>query len=135
LPAKPPHHHGLKFGELTGGDNSDSTQTIDNELKVYVVPLDGDGTPIKAAGTFTVEAFDLDDPGKPLVGTWRFSPEQVRKLFYNQLLLYTYVLPCPWSKQPAHADLTVRVTFDDTLTGRQFVGQVQAKVRIADKKP
>jgi hypothetical protein len=126
--------HGLKFGELTGGDNPDPTANVDSELKVYVVPLDGEGTPIKAAGAFTVQAFNLGNPVKPLIGTWTFEPGQVRKLFYNQLLLYTYVLSCPWQTQTVTADLTIRVTFDDTLTGREFLGQIQTKVRIADKK-
>jgi len=121
--------HGLKIGNLTGGDNPDSTKTTDTQLKVYVVPIDGDGTPIKAAGSFRVEAFDLDDPKKPLIGSWSFDLNHSRALFFSQFLLYTYVLDCPWQSAPAHADLTVKITFDDALTGREFSEQVQAKVR------
>ncbi len=120
--------HGLEFGRLTGGDNPDTVAGPDTMLKVYVVPTDDQGTPIKAAGPFTVEAFDLAAPGHPLVGTWRFPIETTRDLFFNRFSLYTYVLECPWQTVPAHADLTVKVTFDDELTGRQFVAQTQVKV-------
>ena len=127
--------HGLSFGRLTGGDNPDATAASDTELKVAVVPLDADGTPIKAAGTFKVEAFDLADPAKPLVGSWIFDLNQTRSSFYSQLSLYTYVLICPLSGKLAHPDLTVHVTFADALTGREFVGQVPAKVRLPSTGP
>jgi outer membrane murein-binding lipoprotein Lpp len=123
--------HGLTFGKLTGGDNTDSTKNVDSQLEVYVAPIDADGTPIKAAGAFRVDAFDLSDPAHPLVGSWRFDWPRARQLFYARFLSYTYVLPCPFQKQPAHGGLTVRVTFDDALTGREFVAQTEAKYRLA----
>ncbi len=138
LPTLPPDRlaklvtvHGVEFGRLTGGDNPDTILGPDTLLRVYVVPIDGQGTPIKAAGAFTVEAFDLDDPAHPLVGTWRFPVEQTRDLFVSRFSLYTYVLDCPWQTVPPHPDLTVKVTFDDELTGRRFVGQTQVKVHPA----
>ena len=123
--------HDLQFGRLTGGDNPDTVIGPDTMVRVYIVPLDGQGTPLKAAGAFTVEAFDLGDPGHPLLGTWQFPLDQSRKLFYDQLALYTYVLPCPWQTVPPHPDLTVRVTFTDELTGRRFTKQAQVKVHPA----
>jgi hypothetical protein len=121
--------HGLQFSHLTGGDNPDSTQGSDTELKVFVVPIDADGTPIKAAGTFKIEAFDLDDPAKPLIGTWKFDLDQTRASFYNRFSMYTYGLICPFQIVPRHANLTIKVTFDEALTGREFVDQVRATVR------
>ncbi len=32
--------HDLTFGKLTGGDNPDSTQRFDTELKVFIAPVD-----------------------------------------------------------------------------------------------
>ncbi len=122
---------GLEFGRLTGGDNPDTVTGPDTMLKVYVVPTDGEGTPIKAAGAFTVEAFDLDIPSHPLVGTWHFPLEKSRNLFFSRMELYTYALECPWQTVPLHPDLTVKVTFDDELTGRRFVKQTQATVHPA----
>jgi outer membrane murein-binding lipoprotein Lpp len=127
--------HGLKIGTLTGGDNPDTTATSDSVLKVYAVPLDEDGVPIRAAGSFKIEAFDLQDPGKPAIGTWTFDQTQTRNSFYSTLMLYTYVLTCPWQTAPAHAGLTLRVTFNDALTGREFVQQVQTKVRPPSTRP
>ena len=119
---------GLQFGRLTGGDNPNSVIGPDTLLDVYVVPVDGQGTAVKAAGAFTVEAFDLARrSGPPLVGTWQFPLARSRDLFFDRLGQYTYVLPCPWQTIPPHPDLTVRVTFDDELTGRRFVAQTQAK--------
>ena len=118
----------LQFGRLTGGDNPDTVIGPDTMLKVYVVPIDGQGTPVKSAGAFTVEAFDLDAADHPRVGLWRSPIERSRDLFVNQFSLYTYVLSCPWQTVPAHADLTVQVTFDDELTGRRFEKQTQVKV-------
>jgi len=127
--------HGLSFGKLTGGDNPDSTATVDTQLKVFVVPVDADGTPIKAAGTFKVEAYDLDDPAKPLIGTWNFDLIRTRSSFYSQFALYTYVLVCPLQTKPAHSNLTIHVTFSDALTGWQFKDQTRTTVRPALAQP
>jgi outer membrane murein-binding lipoprotein Lpp len=127
--------HGLKIGNLTGGDNPNSLAGADTRLLVYAVPVDENGVPIEAAGSFKIQAFDLDDPNKPLIGTWAFNQNQIKGLFYSQLGLYTYVLACPWQTVPAHPNLTVRVTLDDALTGREFVQQVQCKVRPPGTRP
>jgi hypothetical protein len=121
--------HDLTFGSLTGGDNPDSTKNFDTELEVFIAPVDEQGTAIKAAGSFKVEAFDLADPKHPQLGTWAFDLKQTRDLFYNRFGMYEYVLRCPWQTVPTHPDLTVRVTFDDALTGREFISQTQAKLR------
>ena len=104
--------------KLTAGADLDPKQPGDEGIKVYVVPADQTGGAIKAAGEFTVEAFDLADPSEPLVGRWTFAPEEAGKNFYDSLLLYTYVLTCPWQKVPAHPELTVKVAFKDALTQR-----------------
>ena len=106
--------HGIALGRLTG--------VVDGELKVFVVPTDDDGDVIKAAGTFTVAAYDLTKPSHPTVGTWSFDADATRKLFYAKVSLYTYVLPCPIPPGSAlPARLTVHVAFTDALTGRTFV--------------
>lgn len=121
--------HGLQLGMLTGGDNPDPTAKSDSELMIYAVPTDDDGNPIKAAGSFKVQTYDLADPKHPLLGQWNFSTSQVRKDFYAHLSLYTYVLPCPWQTVPRHKKLTVRVSFRDELTGRTFSAERVATVR------
>src|SRR3954452_4154622 len=51
--------HGLELGRLTGGADLDPKKPGDEGIKVYATPTDDDGEPIKAAGTFVIEAFDL----------------------------------------------------------------------------
>jgi outer membrane murein-binding lipoprotein Lpp len=127
--------HGLTFGKLTGGDNPDSTKDFDTQLLVYVAPIDADNIPIKPAGTFKIQAFDLGDPAKPLIGSWTFDWPHARQLFYSRFMSYTFAFPCPFDKPPAHGDLTIRVTFDDALTGREFVSQTEAKYRLQKSRP
>lgn len=111
--------HDLSVGRLTGGHRP-ATAAFDDGFSVYVVPTDDDGDPIKSAGAFKIEAFQLQEPTHPLIGTWSFNLDQTRKLFYAHLSLYTYVLQCPWQIVPKHRQLTLHITFIDQLTGRQL---------------
>ena len=125
--------HGLRFGRLTGGADLDPKSPGEDGLKVYVVPTDGQGQPLKAAGSFVVEAFDLSNGDSPRIARWEFSLDQAAKNWFGQAMLYTYVLPAPWSPQqrPANPDVTIRVTFTDALTGRTFTDQKVVKVNPA----
>ena len=124
--------HGLRFGRLTGGADLDPKQPGDDGLKIYVVPTDGQGQPIKAAGSFVVECFDLAKGESARVGHWEYPLDQAAKNWFGQAMLYTYVLPAPWQQQrPEHGDLTIRVTFTDALTGRQFTEQKPVKANLA----
>ncbi|HUB26279.1 MAG TPA: hypothetical protein VL992_12690 [Tepidisphaeraceae bacterium] len=109
---------GLKIGSLTGGYNPGPSGP-DTELRVFVVPIDQDGQPIKMAGSFSVELFDLSEQDTR-IGRWNFSLDEARNDWFGQAFLYTYVLDCPWQTPPQHANLTMKVTFVDELTGRQF---------------
>ena len=60
---------------------------------------------------------------------WEFPVEQSQTYWHSFLMRYEYVLPCPWQdKVPRHPDVTVKVTFTDELTGRQFTAQQVIKV-------
>lgn len=116
--------HGIQFGRLTGAGDLDPKTPGDEGLKVYVVPTDGQSQPLKAAGSFVVEAFDLSKGDNARVGRWEFPLEQAGKNWFGQAMLYTYILPAPWQGQPPQAaELTLRVAFTDALTGRTFSEQ------------
>ena len=84
-------------------------------------------------GSFVVEAFDLAAPdGQRDVGKWEFPVDQAGKLWSGALLRYEYVLPCPFQKPPANAELTVKVTFTDELTSRVFTEQKVVSVKATD---
>ncbi len=112
-------------------------------LKIHIQPIDQDGDVIKASGTFTVDAFDLQLPGgaSQRIGHWEFPLSDAAKNWYGSRLIYSYVLKCPWSQskdgagvvRPAHSPVTVRITYVDELTRRQF--SAQGTVNIPDVKP
>jgi hypothetical protein len=110
---------GLSLGRLTGVADWDTTRDGADGVKIYVVPTDATGDPLKAAGSFVVEAFDLSKD-QPRVGKWSFSVEESKALWLGSGLLYEYVLPCPMDWLPEAGELTIKVTFTEALTGRVF---------------
>ena len=85
------------------------------------------------AGAFTVEAFDLAaTPAK--LGTWTFDLAAARAAWSGGLMSYQYVLTCPWQSGqggvPKHDEVTIKVTFRDELTGREFAAQRVVKVKL-----
>jgi hypothetical protein len=115
--------HGLSFGKLTGKDPGKS-----NGLKVYVVPTDAAGEPLKAAGSFVIQAFDLAAGAENQVGRWEFPLAEASKNWFGKGLLYTYVLPLQLERTPAHHEITLRVVFKDALTGREIAAQRAVKI-------
>ena len=73
----------------------------DEGVKIYVVPTDQAGDPIKTSGMFKVELFDLAANGTKL-GEWNFDHEQSAKAWNGNRLIYGYVLECPWQQAPKH---------------------------------
>ena len=122
--------HALKLGRLTGGSRLQPNSPGDDALKIYAFPADEDDQPLKAAGSFVVEAFDLNQPEHPLVGRWEFPTTEARKNWFGEGMLYTYVLPCPLKSPPQRDQLTVRVSFTDELTGRRFDAQKVVHVTL-----
>ena len=105
-------------------------------MKVYIAPIDNEGQPIKMSGSFSVEAFDLADTASPLIGTWTFAVDSVRKKWRGSFLDYNYVLDCPWqSRVPTHEELTLKITFVDELTQAPFKIQTVVKVKLPTMQP
>lgn len=123
--------HGLEFGRLTGGADLDPAKPGDEGFVLYIVPTDGAGEKLKAAGSFDIEAFDLAEPKHPLLGHWHVNLAQSRETWTGALLQYNYVLTCPWqSKHPRHPDITIKVTFFDELTQTPFTAQKVIRVNV-----
>ena len=115
--------HAIRINRLSGGVKLNPDSPGDDGLKIYVVPTDGSGDELKAAGSFEVKAFDLASPDGPLVGRWEFDSDAARKSWYGEALLYEYVLTCPLVAPATWEQLTVHVLFTDELTGRKFEAQ------------
>jgi hypothetical protein len=92
-------------------------------LKVYVTPRDADGDPLKTAGAIAVDAFDLSKPDKPQLGHWDFPATDAGKNWYESIVVRGYALTCPLQVPPTGSEITVRVTFTDSLTQRVLTAQ------------
>jgi hypothetical protein len=92
--------------------------------------VDESGGQLKAAGSFVVELFDLHKQSDNLVGRWEFSLEQAKDNWFGYALLYEYVLTARFEHPPEHSDLTLKVTFHDELTGREFTAQKPITVKL-----
>jgi hypothetical protein len=123
--------HGIKLARLSGGADLDPSRPGDEGIKLYVGLIDQTGDEFKASGSFVVEVFDLSAGNGGLrVGRWEFPVEQAQSNWHSFLMRYEYVLTLPWQDVvPRHPDLTVKVTFNDELTGRQFTIQQPVKIK------
>nr|MBC8373138.1 hypothetical protein [Planctomycetota bacterium] len=71
----------IKLGQYTGGADLDA-QGGDDGIKVFLRPIDANGDTIKAAGSVTVQLYDLGEPAdKTLIGQYKWSVDEVAKAF------------------------------------------------------
>jgi len=112
--------HGIVFSRLTTADAK--------TLRVYLTPIDDHAQKLKAAGSIVVEAFDLSRPENQRIGEWKFSTEDARSRWNGEMMLYAYVLECPWQVPSEQSNLTIKATFTDELTGRVYTAQKQIVV-------
>jgi len=99
-------------------------------FRVFFRTMTDDGMVFPATGTLTVEAFDLPEvPASPTrLGTWTFTPEQMKKSWYSGLGLNHFAFDCPWTAAPTRGDVQLRATFVDALTGKTLTGEINKKI-------
>ena len=119
--------HGLEISRLSHATDADPASPGDERLTIYVDPLDAAGDTLKAAGTFVIEAFDLNQPASPLVARCTYTPEQSKKAWVS-VILKSFAFECKWDRPPTSDQVTVKVTFTDELTRRTFTAQKVIKV-------
>lgn len=116
----------------TGGIDTDDKFGHD-AIKVYLRPLDRDGSTVKAAGSVKIQIFDLALPAeRNLIGSYEWSVDEISKCFSGGFVTYHFSFVCPWKKGtlPEHKQLTVRVEFLDYLTGKTFTAQKTCKIKL-----
>lgn len=120
----------IKLGRYTGGVNLDGKEG-DDGIRVYLIPQDADGHTLKAAGHVRVQLFDLaaGEKGR-LIATCEFAVETIGKKWAGGFLTKHYKFDCPWKSPPGHAEITVRASFTDYLTGKEFTAQKVCKVDL-----
>lgn len=123
--------HGLTISRLSDGADLYHENHGQTGIRLYVSPIDDMGNPIQATGTFTIDAYDLANPGHTHIGHWVITPEQCKdawSLAFLRAAYYTFDLP--YQQLPKHSKITVHVKFMDELTGRLFTAQ-----RVVDVEP
>lgn len=123
---------GLKFKNLTIGQDLDRTKPGDEGFKIGIVPLDQFGEEFKSAGSIKVELFDLAAPDTRL-GTWFEETTQTQKRWLSTPVIDAYVLSFPWQTVPTNAKLLVKATFTEELTGRVFEAEAPLTIAVPGK--
>lgn len=104
----------------------------DQGVRVYIQPIDQQGDVLKSAGTFKIQTFDLaQPPEQSLLSECEYPPEEAAKHWYGGFVTYQYQFDCLWNSPPRHANLTLRVSFTDYLTGQTFSAEKAIKVNLA----
>ena len=100
-------------------------------LIIYIQPIDQDGDIVKVAGSVDVQLLDLNEEQPQLLGQWHVGPVELRKLWFNALMMTNYRLTFDVSDkvQTFEEPLTVNVTFTDYLTGKVLKEQKVIKPR------
>ncbi len=124
------HVRRIELGRYTGGVDLDSKPGHEG-IKVYLKPIDQDGSVIKAAGKVSIRLFDLAaEAEENMIGKYQWSVEEVGRQWSSGFATYHFSFVCPWKKVPAHDEITVRVEFMDYLTGRSFTAQKVCEVKL-----
>ncbi len=126
------HVSKISIGRHTGGVDTDG-QPGHDAIKVFLRPIDKDGSTMKAAGDVKIQIYDLALPeDETLVGEYKWPVDKMSKHWSGGFMTYYFSFVCPWKKTspPKHKKLTVRVEFVDYLTGKMFVAQEVCEVRV-----
>ena len=127
----------IEFGKFTrayDGDIEQDPDGYDDGIIVYLILKDNDGDVIKAAGTVEIELWDLvvakhiiDEliPLGDLQTYWLSGP------LTNH---YKFQLPWPKDNPPTHRFLTLKLRFQEALTGRTFEEHQKIEIRIQPQK-
>lgn len=119
----------IQIDPLTGGSDFDD-RPGDDGLTIYLRPIDQHGDAVKAPGTIEVEVLDLAARQHD-VGRYRFEIDQLGELWIAKLMTDHYTLKCPWKgAPPQNSELTVRVSFEDYISGRVLTAQTVCNVRL-----
>jgi hypothetical protein len=121
----------LELGMQTGGYNNDRVAG-DEMLQVVVIPKDPDKHAIKAPGTLDVFAYEITQEGiKNPIGSWRVSPDQLRKTWSNNILASAYFVRLPWKAFPTLKKMRVltRFTLNDN---RRFEAEKDFEVMLVE---
>ncbi len=114
---------GISISKLTAVVEPTAETSETFQLRVVATPTDASGQSIKAAGSFRIELFDLARTTDTRIGQWEISTSDAMQKWIGTGLVNGYVLELPLDAKPQHSELTLKLTFIDELTARQFTAQ------------
>lgn len=101
-------------------------------FRVFLRTYADDGQLVPTSGELTIEAFELPPaPAEPQrIGTWTFSPEDMKKAWFTGLGANHFAFSCRWEKPPqANAGpIVFKARFRDALTGNTLLAQLDKKI-------
>ena len=126
----------IELVRLTGGADYDG-KPGDDGVTVYLRPVDAQGDAIKAAGEIRIQLLDLTEENRPReLGLYVLNdPGELRASWHGGFMTDHYTIRCPWQPGlglPAGREVTVRATFLEWLTGREFTAQKAVQVSRVD---
>lgn len=134
LPTLPPERLAQVFtaAHLEIRSQTDSADLGDNQhgFRIFLRTYADDGQTIPAAGTLTIEAFELPAaPAEPRrLGTWTFTPQDMKKNWFTGLGTNHFALSCPWTSPPTLQEITFKAHLQDALTGQTLEAQLTKKI-------
>jgi len=123
------HVERIEIGQYTGGVDTDG-EPGDDAVKVFLSPLDRDGSVLKAAGDVTLRLHDLAEGEGTLVGERTWTVDELSAQWASGFLTYHFSFVCPFTARPSHREITVHATFVDYLTGRTFTAQKACEIAL-----
>ncbi|MFM7539702.1 MAG: hypothetical protein ACKO9Z_08590 [Planctomycetota bacterium] len=103
----------------------------DEGVQVVLEPRDADGKLQRAPACASVTIVEVDGQGlKSPIGTWDYSPEQMRASWKQGLLTSGFVLNCLWQAPPKSDRVKIMASFT-MEDGRRF----EAEKELAIKPP
>ncbi len=122
----------IKLSRLTGPYDADH-DGFDDEVIVYLEPIDTDGDCVKVLGVVEVKVFDLGSEPR-VVGYVKLPPDKLKKKWNSYFATDHFAIHCPLTAKPACSDITIRVKFIELLTGREFIAEKNCKIRVKSEK-
>ena len=122
----------IEFGRFTRALDRDE-DGFDDGIIVYLHTLDHEGDRIKSAGTVQLELWDLTETqGNQKLGQWLYDKTELGDYWLYGPLTYHFKFELDWPEpmQPGNKNLTLKLTFSDTLTGKVFELQQLIEARI-----
>ena len=124
----------VRLGSATGGVDLDD-KPGDDAVKVFLEPVDQHGSVLKAAGSVTVQLYDLAATAdENLLAEHTYDVDETARHWSSGFVSYHYSFTCPLpAGRKVGPEVTVRVEFLDYLTGKTHTVQQLCKVATAPR--